>query len=155
MLHRDDIPFEDIEKIEAMLREHNPGVEFKLMFPGDQHPDKVPKEMREAIEAMEAAHEESMELGTCLLCGNAIEDYEPHNPNWEVPEYWRCVVDSTGRPCGWRCEECSLGPDGMLTVFGQDDPEEGGVDENQRWTITEKRPDEDWTGQDALEGDFE
>ena len=154
MLHRDDIPFEEIEKIEAMIREANPGKEFNLIFPGDQPAGTVPKELLEAIAAMERAHEESMERGTCLMCGESIENYEPDSPEWEVPEFWVCVVDSTGRQCGWRCEECSLGPDGMLTVFGDEHPLEE-VDENERWTTTESKPEEEWAGQDALEGDFE
>ena len=153
MLHRDDIPFEEIERIEAMLKERHPDEDYRIFFPGDMPPDKVPQEIKDAIAAMEAREEESVELGCCLSCDDLISDYRPADEDWFFPDGWMCMVDESDRIHGWRCPVCceKMGAGEFSFNDNYDDDED--VDPDERWTTTD--PDQEWTGSDSLDGDFE
>ena len=161
MLHRDDIPFEEIERIEAAIKREHPDGDFHLVFPGDMPPGEVPEEVRIAIAQMESKEDESVDLGCCLSCGELIEDYDIDEEGWEIPEGWRCMVDSSDRICGWRCPDCHEKHVGNTTVFDEEtgSPQSIGFDsshDEERWTTTDLEPDtEGWPGVDGLEGDFE
>lgn len=146
MLHRDDVPFEQIEALEARLRESNPGA--RIVFLGDLPESEIPIDVLSNIKQRELKSEESVEYGTCLDCDASItetQDYRPGVPGWNPPDGWRCYADHRGRPYGWRCEICH---EVWKTAME--------IDENERWTITGKSPDDvcDNSDQDAKEGEF-
>lgn len=141
MLHRDDIPYKELELIEADLKKKYP--DAKIYFPGDMPDKDVPEEVKEAIRMQEAASDASVENGTCLDCDFEIEDYRPFDPEWDVPEDWVCYVDTYDKVTGWRCPGCHLAWVSEMSGDGDDD------EDDEDW------PSGRWVVSDELEGDFE
>lgn len=91
-IHRDDIPYEDAEKIVEALQKLHPG--FKVQFVGDApNSEKINERMSEFDEALH----ECWEQGLCFDCGKEI-------------------------PCDWPLEEGQKYPDGWsrYNIIGQE-----------------------------------
>jgi hypothetical protein len=76
-IHRDDVPFEDVEQIEKAMQERFPG--FKVQFVGDTDPNKLPdgRMMDTFIE------------GQCFDCDKQIPcQWPPENEGDELPKGW-------------------------------------------------------------------
>lgn len=143
MIHRDDVPYRDLEKMEAEIQKKNPGA--KLIFLGDIPESQIPDEIKQKLAEEERASEDSVDFGYCLDCDASIEelqDYDPTNPNWTPPPGWRCYAGYDGRVLGWRCDVCQ-----EVWLVAHE------IDENERWTVTGKSPDNDEDVSDGP-GDF-
>lgn len=130
MLHRDDLDFSIVEKMEAHLRETMPG--HKLVFGGDL-PEGYAPELEAAFQEMSELAQSSFEKGTCLRCCSQMPDYEIGKDSWEPPEGWHLLESLADHQQCWICGTC----DGSE----EDDPED-----------FESYPDDYWNG---LRGDFE
>ncbi len=66
LIHRDDVPFELAEEIEAKLKEQYPG--YTIRYAGDR-PEDLPAAARDYAEELARKFRYSIEHGTCLGCG--------------------------------------------------------------------------------------
>lgn len=137
MVHRDDVPFEEIEKMEKMIRDQTGDENARLFFPGDVPEKNIPPDMLAQIKEIEEINEESVQRGFCIDCLQAMPIYRAWDENWEPDDGWLCMFYPNEEPAGWMCPFC-------VKEMGGDDGEP--IDENERWTITDN---------DELEGDFE
>lgn len=127
MLHRDDLDFSVVEKMESHLSEAMPG--HKLVFAGDLPEGSCP-ELEEAFREMSELAQASFENGTCLNCLSQMPDYEIGKEEWEPAEGWQLLESVADHQQCWICAIC----DGLK----EDD--------------LETYPDNYWNG---LQGDFE
>jgi len=105
MLHRDDVPFEEAEKIvDALRREH--GDMMDIVFSGDARDGEIPEEIRETVQKIKNIEQISISSGVCVSCNSEIENYEPWAEDWSAPLGWMCLVDENGDVRGWRCKHC-------------------------------------------------
>ena len=130
MMHRDDLPFEVVEKMEAHFAEIEPGK--KLVFAGDLPEGSAP-ELEDAFREMSELAEASFQNGTCLNCLSQMPDYEIEKEDWEPAEGWQLLESVADHQQCWICDGCDRS--------GEDDPED-----------FENYPDNYWNG---LKGDFE
>lgn len=132
MIHRDDIPYQELEKMEAELQRKHPGA--KVVFLGDVPENEIPDEIKLKLKEAEKDSEDSVDFGYCLDCEASIEeiqDYHPMDPKWEPPPGWKCYADYAGRVIGWRCDVCQE----VWAVANE-------INENERWTTTDRSPDD-------------
>jgi hypothetical protein len=108
MLHRDDVDFEEAEKIEAALSAEF-GKNIRIMYAGDIPQDHIPEGLSEAIQQIRELEKESAQTGKCVFCENKIPDYAPQNPGWAQPQGWMTQFDQSDVFCGWVCPECDPG----------------------------------------------
>jgi len=136
-MHRDDIPFQEIERVEAALKKQYPGMEYKIVFPGDMPPSETRDHIIQAIKEAEEAEQASVEHGLCLHCECKMQDYRPQDDAWEIPDGWLCTVDESDFVCGWLCPDCSQE---HIEAFDMDEDygEEWSDWENERWTTTDE-----------------
>lgn len=137
MIHRDDVPFEEIEKMERMVREQTGDENLKLRFSGDIPESELPEGLAEKIKMIEEINEESVQRGFCIDCLQAMPIYRAWDESWKPDDGWLCMFYPNGEPAGWMCHFC-------VNEMNGDDGET--IDEDERWTITDKN---------ELEGDFE
>ena len=84
VLHRDDIPFEDMEAIEKALLEQHPG--FKIQCVGD---GEVPEHIEKEMEKLEERMKETICNGQCFECSKQIPCEWPLPDGVdELPEGW-------------------------------------------------------------------
>ena len=106
-LHRDDVDYRTVERIEAEIRKQVSG--GKAVFAGD-----LPEESQEAVfaeierlcrcrvessetgtalTACNAKVRESLESGSCIFCGSLHpRSWEPESSTFEMPDGWGWVV---------------------------------------------------------------
>lgn len=103
--HRDDLPFEVVEQIEAAFAKIAPG--FKVQFLGD-HPGEMPADLKEKLEGFEQRIHEAFVEGRCMDCGKKMPGEWPpaDEDKWEVPEGWHYLTQPNGDPLGFSCDEC-------------------------------------------------
>lgn len=136
MIHRDDVPFEEIEKMEREIREQSGNKDAKIFFAGDLPAGKERDEITAQIKEIEEINAESVQRGFCIDCLQAMPIYKAWDEEWEPDDGWVCMFYPNEEPAGWMCPFC------VNEMTGGDDE----FDEDERWTITDK---------DELEGDFE
>jgi len=84
-LHRDDIPFEDMEEIEKALQEQHPG--FKIQCVGDS--SEVPEHIKKMMEELEERMKEAICNGQCFECGKQLPcEWPLPDGVEELPEGW-------------------------------------------------------------------
>lgn len=130
MLHRDDLDFSVIEKMEKHLSEAMPG--HKLVFAGDLPEGSVP-ELEDAFREMSELAQASFENGTCLYCLSQMPGYQIGREEWEPAEGWLLLESLADHQRCWICDLCDGSED--------DDPED-----------ISNFADDYWNG---LKGDFE
>ena len=141
MIHRDDIPFERVEEIERQVKQITGDENTRLIFPGDMPKKDMPQDVLDRIEEIERINEESINRGFCVDCFQAMPIYAPWEEKWKPDEGWTCLMGVDEEPAGWLCEMC-------VNEMSMDGEMEFDDDDDERWTVTDKDPDE-------LEGDFE
>jgi len=103
MLHRDDLDFRVVEKMESDLSEAMPG--HKLVFAGDLPEGSCP-ELEDAFREMRELAEASFENGTCLSCLAKMPDYEIEKEDWEPADGWQLLISAADHQHCWVCPEC-------------------------------------------------
>ncbi len=103
MIHRDDVPFELAEKMQAHLDQTMPG--HRLIFAGDLPEGMFPNLEADFQESTDRA-ESSYRNGTCLICGLEMPDYHAGKQGWEPPDGWQLMVGVSDRQHCWVCPGC-------------------------------------------------
>lgn len=105
MIHRDDMDFEEVEKIEEAFSEAFPGC--KVVFAGDCNQDEMPQEVLNFINKFNEKARQSFLHGQCLHCGAEMSDYRPHEDGWSSPEGWNfCETIGSDSEAFWECPLC-------------------------------------------------
>lgn len=109
MIHRDDLPFEEAEKIVKMLQEKHPGHE--VVFMGD-HAAEVPPEVKRHFDELTKAMREKFLAGKCDDCATPMPGWTgmPPKSSSELPAGWEfceCIGLPDQQPGIWLCPECS------------------------------------------------
>lgn len=113
-LHRDDVPYDHVEKIIQQLKEAEPGME--LVFAGDVPPDQLPEEVKLAIEYINTQYQTSREEGRCVDCGGQMpgwpdEVIDVEKRTFNLPAGWQTFEMSGNEELGvaaFQCPDCDL-----------------------------------------------
>ncbi len=143
--HRDDLPYEVVEEIEAKFAEMFPGM--KVVFAGDQPEESIPEAVRERIAELESKMSRSLATGTCCDCGKKMPGPMPvigvgAGQRWEAPEGWSMLLTGE-KPVAFTCDECD---EAVPTI--DDDPEAVAMEEH---LLSDEHPDFEELSDEALE----
>lgn len=100
LIHRDDLPMELLEQIQASFPE---GV--KLICAGDL--PFLPPGFKEMLEAEQEKRELAFSEGRCTDCGAIMPDWPPReDDDWDITPGWRWFTDHAGDPVALQCPAC-------------------------------------------------
>ena len=103
LCHRDDIPMDTMEQLEAHFAETHPGM--KLVCAGD-NPDAIPEHVKEHLIQFHEAGRHSLATGTCFECREQMRNYSPMTEGWRPESGWNFMRLGNGKAAFWLCPEC-------------------------------------------------
>src|SRR5436309_6376234 len=101
LLHRDDLPMDVVEEIEAAFAKLHPGC--KITFAGD-HPGELPQELKEGLEEFERKMRSSLMEGRCTDCGIQMENWAGADmpDDWQPAKGWKFFTGPDKAPMCWQ-----------------------------------------------------
>lgn len=101
LIHRDDIPMELMQQIEAQF----PGM--KVVCAGDEPAGALPEGLLEAAESLHRKHLLLLVEGRCLDCNEQMPGFPPTDWDaWQLPDGWRYFTDENKQPMAFQCPAC-------------------------------------------------
>lgn len=123
MIHRDDIPIDDMAKIEEAIRKAHPEfADFKIVCAGDAPEGDLPPDVASAFDMVQRSFDRSLVLGACIDCDARMPNY-PSSPegfagDWQPTEGWRSFskIGEEDSFAGWQCPTCDAKEDDDAAV---------------------------------------